>query len=60
MTRPHHPNDDNGNAHTCLLIVLGGTHGSGFSVQTHDGRAVDHIPELLRSVADKIEKERLA
>lgn len=50
-------------AHAVLLIVLGGSKGNGFSfsmVQTGplpDTRAIDSIPQMLRSVANQIEAD---
>lgn len=44
----------------CLLIVLGGTKGSGFSLQAVDrvGRPLlKKLPELLRGIADDIERD---
>jgi hypothetical protein len=38
-----------------LLIILGGRHGSGFSVQG-DLKIMAMLPRFLRDVADKIEK----
>lgn len=41
-------------AHTTVLIVLGGTLGLGFSVQTEDPSFVATLPEVLRALADEI------
>jgi hypothetical protein len=43
-------------AQAIILIVLGGTHGSGFSCQCSDqiGR---ELPAMLREVADSIERD---
>jgi hypothetical protein len=38
-----------------ILIVLDGTHGSGFSVQAVGEDISTHLPALLRTVADGIE-----
>lgn len=40
----------------CLLIVLNGTHGHGFSVQVPP-EVVGSIPALLREIADNIEAQ---
>jgi hypothetical protein len=42
----------------CMLIVIGGNRGTGFSVQCIDEALVQAIPTLLRNVADRIEKEQ--
>jgi len=44
-------------AQACVLIVLGGNKGSGFSVQA-PGDITDMLPELLRDIADSIEAAR--
>ena len=45
-------------ADLAVVIVIGGKHGPGFSVQsTLDGvGALARLPEMLRSMADDIEK----
>lgn len=42
-------------ASTVILIVLGGSGGSGFSVQTDDPTMQAQLPGLLRTVATQIE-----
>jgi hypothetical protein len=42
-------------AHTVVLIVLGGKHGTGFSLNSTDPTVVAKIPDLLRAMADQIE-----
>lgn len=42
-------------AHTAVVIVLGGLHGTGFSVQSLDPNTKAILPALLRAVADGIE-----
>jgi len=42
-------------ADAVILIVLGGKHGSGFSVQSRGGEMTAQLPALLRSVAAQIE-----
>jgi hypothetical protein len=37
----------------CVLIVINGMWGSGFSVQA-DGRELDELPDLLEDLAGKI------
>lgn len=44
-------------AQVCLLLVLGGDMGNGFSVQTHDLAVVAKVPALLRDIADQIEQQ---
>jgi len=45
-------------AQACLLIILDGYLGTGFSVQcTHPGYVIA-LPEVLRAVADKIEAQQ--
>lgn len=44
-------------AEVCLLLVLGGDKGSGFSMQTHDLGVVAKVPALLRHIADQIEQQ---
>jgi hypothetical protein len=39
-----------------LLVVLGGNKGNGFSAQFVGADMVGRVPELLRVVADQIEK----
>lgn len=44
-------------ADAVALIVLNGTHGSGFSIQSHGPDVMLMLPELLRHMADHIEKD---
>ena len=44
-------------AHTCLVVIIGGNRGHGFSVQTLDTDSVEELPEILRIIADEIEDE---
>lgn len=44
-------------AQAVVMIVLGGTKGSGFSVQAEGGSITGRLPALLRSVADQIERD---
>jgi len=44
-------------AEACVLIVISGMRGSGFSVQAL-GDMTAKLPELLRDVADEIEAAR--
>ena len=39
-----------------VLIVLGGEHGDGFSVQSELGDLTAQLPALLRELADGIER----
>lgn len=41
----------------CILIVLGGKHGGGFSAQALDPALLKAVPALLRDLADKIAAE---
>jgi hypothetical protein len=41
----------------CVLITLGGEHGSGFEVVGQPGVVLD-IPALLREMADQIERDQ--
>lgn len=45
-------------AGTAVLIVIGGHHGPGFSVQSDDAVVLAGLPALLRSVADQIQASR--
>jgi hypothetical protein len=40
-----------------IVMVFGGLHGSGFSVQTVDRQLAALLPELLREMADEIEAD---
>jgi hypothetical protein len=40
----------------CVLITLGGEHGSGFEVVGQQGVVLD-IPAILREMADQIERD---
>lgn len=42
-------------AQTCVLIVLGGKHGSGFSVNSTRPDIHQQLPSLLREIADQME-----
>ena len=42
--------------HTVVVIVLGGTDGSGFAVQSMEPDVKRVLPALLRIVADDIER----
>jgi hypothetical protein len=44
-------------AQTVVVIVIGGSRGSGFSVQTTDANSQSWLPRLLRDVADQIQEE---
>ena len=44
-------------AQACLLIVLAGNQGSGFSVNTVHPEVTRRLPALLREVADKIQAD---
>jgi hypothetical protein len=44
-------------AHTVVVIVLGGLQGEGFSVQSEDPHVHEQLPVILRQVAKSIEKE---
>jgi hypothetical protein len=43
-------------AEAVVLIVLAGTHGNGFSVQSVNGDFLPHLPGILRQCADNIEQ----
>lgn len=43
--------------HTVVLLVLGGSRGQGFSVQTIDPTMARALPELLRTIANDIERD---
>jgi len=45
-------------AQVAVLIVLGGKHGSGFSLQADSEDAVALLPDVLRQLADEIERSR--
>ena len=45
-------------AQTVVVIVLGGTRGSGFAVQSLDPDADRVLPALLRKVADEMDGGR--
>ena len=45
-------------AETVVLIVINGTKGSGFSVQTEDPKFEGELPDLLRYIAYQIEVGR--
>lgn len=42
-------------AETVVVIVLGGKHGNGFSIQSFNPNVATDIPKLLRNVAAEIE-----
>jgi hypothetical protein len=42
----------------CLLIVIEGDLGSGFSVQSHEPELLRVLPALLRQIADDIAEEQ--
>jgi hypothetical protein len=44
-------------AHTAIVIVIGGTLGGGFSVQTQDQDILFKLPGMLRGLADNIEED---
>ena len=44
-------------AHTVALIVVGGRDGNGFAVQSTDLALMPHFPNLLRDIADMIERD---
>jgi hypothetical protein len=44
-------------AQAVILIVLGGVHGSGFSVQAVGEDISTRLPALLRTIADGIESD---
>jgi hypothetical protein len=44
-------------ARAVALIVLGGEHGSGFSVQTENPRFLELLPDMLRQMAMDIEQD---
>jgi hypothetical protein len=44
-------------AKVCLLIIIGGNKGSGFSAQMPGFAAAD-VPDILRDVANQIEREK--
>jgi hypothetical protein len=44
-------------ARAVILIVTEGNKGSGFSVQTTDMAIVRRLPQVLREMADEIERE---
>lgn len=46
------------NAAGCILIVLGGDRGHGFSATFINPQMVKGLPEALREVADKIEADQ--
>lgn len=41
----------------CILIIVGGTKGNGFSAQFLDAEMELGIPSILREVADQIEAD---
>jgi hypothetical protein len=44
-------------AKVCLLIIIGGNNGSGFSAQMPGFAAAD-VPDILRDVANQIERDK--
>lgn len=44
-------------AKVCLLIIIGGNKGSGFSAQMPGFAAAD-VPDILRDVANQIERDK--
>lgn len=44
-------------ANTCLLIVIGGNKGHGFSMATKSLTVLNGLPTILRDVADEIEAD---
>ncbi len=42
-------------AQVCLLVVINGRYGSGFSVNSQTAEAQKVLPKLLREMADMIE-----
>lgn len=44
-------------ATTVILAVIGGSRGSGFSVQTQDPESLRVLPDILRTIADQIERD---
>lgn len=42
-------------AHTVILVVVGGDRGDGFSVVSRDPDAGKKLPHMLRNMADQIE-----
>jgi hypothetical protein len=45
------------NAHSVILMVIGGNKGNGFSLQSFDMMFPVRVPELLRELAQKIDNE---
>jgi len=43
-------------AQGCILIIFGGNHGFGFSVQASPG-TLARLPKLLRELADAVERD---
>lgn len=41
----------------CVLMVINGNQGSGFSVQTLNSDVILRLPSLLRNMADQMEAE---
>lgn len=46
-------------ARAAIVIVIGGEHGEGFSVQTGDLRVMAFLPEIIEQVAASIRSDRL-
>jgi hypothetical protein len=40
-----------------IVAIIGGNHGSGFSVQVESPALMKTLPELLRDIADNMEKD---
>ena len=40
-----------------IVIVLGGSQGSGFAMQSEDPILMAKVPEILRNIADQIEAD---
>lgn len=44
-------------ASTCVLLIIGGIRGAGFSLNSTDMAEVHALPEMLRATANQIEAD---
>lgn len=48
------------NAKVCMTIIMGGSKGSGFSVQATSPDYIQYIPTILETMAEQIRQENKA
>lgn len=44
-------------AEAVFIFIIGGSQGSGFSVQAYNPEIIPHLPRMLREVADQLEND---